>query len=54
MDALSLTNWGVVAALAAPHILYAFIWCLPDLWMKVFKKKSVDVFGTVAWLLKSA
>lgn len=54
MDALAVSNWGVVAALAIPHILYAFIWFLPGLWMKAFKRKSVEVFETAAWLLKGA
>lgn len=46
------SNWIVVGALALPHLLYAFIWYMPEVWMKLFKKKSVEVFETCAWLLK--
>jgi hypothetical protein len=45
-------DWITVAALAAPHFLYAFIWYMPHLWMRAFGKKSVNVFETTAWLLK--
>lgn len=47
------SNWIVVGALALPHLLYAFIWYMPELWMKTFQKRSVEVFETCAWLLKS-
>ena len=47
-------NYIVCAALAAPHLLYAFIWFLPHRWMAIFKKRSVEAFETVAWLLKGA
>lgn len=46
------SNWTVVGALAMPHVLYAFIWYMPQVWMKLFKKKSVEVFETCAWFLK--
>lgn len=53
MDALEASNWGVAGALAAPHLLYAYIWFLPKQWQAIFKKRSVETFETVAWLLKS-
>jgi hypothetical protein len=46
------SEWGVVASLASPHMLYAFIWFFSGVWMRMFKKKSVEVFETIAWLLK--
>jgi hypothetical protein len=46
------SEWGVVASLASCHVLYAFIWFFPSTWMSLFKKKSVEVFETIAWLLK--
>ena len=49
---LTLGNWMTVAALAAPHLLYAFIWFFPQKWMKAFDKSSVMVFENFAWMLK--
>ena len=46
------SNYLVVAALASPHVLYAFIWYFPHIWRKQFGKKGVEVFETCAWLLK--
>lgn len=54
MLSLDESNWLVCAALAAPHALYAFIWFFPRTWQAAFKKRSVEAFETVAWLLKSA
>ena len=51
-DHLMTSNWTVVAALASPHLLYAFIWFYPDQWMKAFKKGSVQAFESAAWALK--
>mmetsp|Transcript_4853 Transcript_4853/g.9659 ORF Transcript_4853/g.9659 Transcript_4853/m.9659 type:complete len:193 (+) Transcript_4853:51-629(+) len=51
-DAADVSNWGVVGALALPHLLYAFIWYFPDMWMRMFRKSSVRVFESMAWLLK--
>ena len=42
---------GVVAAITAPHLLYAFIWFLPALWRQVFSK-PVRAFQTSATVLK--
>lgn len=53
MDALEASNWTVAGGLAAPHLLYAFIWFFPRSWQAIFKKRSVEAFETVAWLLKS-
>lgn len=52
MDRLEQSNYAVCSALAAPHLLYAFIWFFPRRWMAWFGKRSVKVFETVAWLLK--
>mmetsp|Transcript_37328 Transcript_37328/g.94140 ORF Transcript_37328/g.94140 Transcript_37328/m.94140 type:complete len:193 (-) Transcript_37328:500-1078(-) len=35
----------LVAALAAPHFLYAFIWFYPNVWRKFAGKDSVDAFA---------
>jgi hypothetical protein len=51
-DAAHVSNWGVVGALALPHLLYAFIWYFPHMWMRLFGKSSVRVFESMAWLLK--
>lgn len=51
-DAAEWSNWGVVVALALPHLLYAFIWYFPHIWMRLFRKSSVRVFESMAWLLK--
>lgn len=53
MDALEASNWTVAGCLAAPHLLYAYIWFFPRSWQAIFKKRSVEAFETVAWLLKS-
>lgn len=37
--------WGLAAALAAPHFLYAFIWFRPGVWRRWFGPRSVDVFA---------
>lgn len=52
MDSVEASNWGVVACLALPHLLYAFIWFFPQRWMAAFKKSSVVIFENVAWALK--
>ena len=51
MDAL-LSDWIVVGVLASPHLLYAYIWFFSEQWMAAFRKRSVQVFENVAWLLK--
>ena len=48
-------DWLVTAAVASPHVLYAFIWLLPDIWLALFSKKShraVYGFECCAWFLK--
>ena len=52
MASLELSDWAVVACLALPHLLYAYIWFFPDRWMAVWKKSSVQVFENFAWALK--
>ena len=51
-ETASKEDWVVIAALASPHILYAFIWFNSDTWRKWFGKSSVEKFETAAWLLK--
>ncbi|KAI3433647.1 hypothetical protein D9Q98_003456 [Chlorella vulgaris] len=46
------SNILVCVGLALPHFLYAAIWFFPQLWMAVFKKRSVEAFETLAWALK--
>lgn len=48
------SNWLVVGALASPHILYACIWYFPQIWMKIYGRWSVQVFESLAWILKCA
>ena len=49
---LASSDWILVVALALPHLLYAFIWFFPHLWMRAFKKSSVETFELLAWTLK--
>ncbi len=42
----------LLALLAAPHFLYAFIWFMPDAWRHMFGKKSVGAFAFVAYIGK--
>ena len=42
---------SVIAAITAPHLLYAFVWFLPALWRQVFSK-PVRAFQTSATVLK--
>ena len=51
-ETASKEDWVVIAALASPHILYAFIWFNSDTWRRWFGKSSVEKFETAAWLLK--
>lgn len=48
------SNWLVVGALASPHILYAFIWYFPQVWRSIYGRWSVQVFESLAWILKGA
>lgn len=41
-----------MAAVAAPHFLYAFIWFKPKAWMRMFPKNPVDAFATAGLLGK--
>lgn len=49
-------DWLVVTAVASPHLLYAFIWLLPDVWLMLFSRKhparAVYGFECCAWILK--
>ena len=42
---------AAVAAITAPHLLYAFIWFMPELWRKVFPK-PIRAFQLSASILK--
>ena len=42
---------AAVAAITAPHLLYAFIWFMPDLWRKLFPK-PIRAFQLSASILK--
>lgn len=42
---------AAVAAVTAPHLLYAFIWFMPDLWRKLFPK-PIRAFQLSASILK--
>ena len=46
------SNWIVGLILAAPHILYAYLWFFPGHWKAAFAARSVDVFATVAATMK--
>lgn len=48
------TEWTLALALAAPHVLYAFIWFFPSVWRRRFGERSVAVFDGAAWVLKGA
>ena len=56
IDQLLIANWVVVAALAAPHLLYAYIWFYPQRWRYqlrgVFKDEAAHMFSAIAWLRK--
>ena len=52
MDPLTASNWGAAACLAAPHVLYAFIWQHPRAWLRAFPKQAVQAFENAAWALK--
>nr|BBC28424.1 phospholipid-N-methyltransferase [Chlamydomonas applanata] len=41
----SFHDWVLVAALASPHFLYAFIWFFPKTWQRAFGKGAVDAFA---------
>lgn len=47
-----ITDVTLLALVAAPHFLYAFIWFLPDAWRRMFGKKSVSAFAFVAYIGK--
>eukprot|EP00887_Chlorella_sp_A99_P005383 scaffold1.g5383.t1 len=51
-EQLALSNWAVLAALAAPHLLYAYIWFYSKQWHAAFKSYACEVFEWVAWALK--
>lgn len=45
-------DYVLLAALSAPHFLYAFLWFLPNVWKSMFGKKSVEVFTSAGVLGK--
>ena len=48
---MAIIDSAAVAAITAPHLLYAFIWFMPDLWRKVFPK-PIRAFQLSASILK--
>lgn len=52
IDTVDVNTWLVLAVLASPHVLYAYVWFFPHRWMSIFKKDSVEVFENIAWMLK--
>ena len=46
------STWLVALCLAAPHVLYGYIWFFPAVWRARFKEKSVFVFDCTAWVFK--
>ena len=42
---------AAVAAITAPHLLYAFIWFMPELWRNIFSK-PIRAFQLSATILK--
>jgi methylene-fatty-acyl-phospholipid synthase len=49
---VEVSNIVVAAALASPHLVYSFVWFFPNIWMKAYGRWSVQVFESLAWLLK--
>jgi len=47
-------DWALVTAVAAPHVLYAAVWLLPDAWRSVFRRRPVDAFQVAAAVGKGA
>ena len=48
------STYLVALCLAAPHLLYGYIWFFPASWRSRFKQRSVFVFDCTAWVLKGA
>lgn len=44
---------AAVAAITAPHLLYAFIWFMPEIWRQLFPK-PIRAFQLFATILKGA
>ncbi len=47
-------DWALVTAVAAPHVLYAAVWLLPDAWRSVFRRRPVEAFQFAAAVGKGA
>lgn len=53
LEAGSASSTFILAlCLAAPHVLYGYIWFFPHIWRSRFKEQSVYVFDCSAWVLK--
>ena len=53
-ESAALGDWLLFATLAAPHVLYAYVWLFPGRWRGIFRRNPVNAFATVASLLKGA
>ena len=38
-------DWVLVAAISAPHFLYAFLWFFPKAWQSVFGRQATEAFA---------
>ena len=52
MPQRSALDWGVVAALCWPHLLYATVWYQPSRWLRLFPKRPVVQFARAAFVGK--
>lgn len=51
---LRLSPLALLAVIAAPHFLYAFVWMRPTAWMQAFPKNPVEAFSNAALIGKGA
>ena len=49
---MAASDWAVIASVTAPHLLYAVVWFLPELWSKLFPRKPIAAFKNAALLGK--
>ena len=50
----ALGDWLLFAVLAAPHVLYAFVWLFPSRWRAVFRRSPLNMFAAFATALKGS
>jgi hypothetical protein len=52
---MAVMDHALIAAVTAPHLLYACIWILPDVWRRAFfPRNSVQAMAYVANALKGS